>query len=89
MVPVLEEPEIGSAPKTIKCLSFSDVKTCNAFVGTKFAPEIAESSTALVVRPPDSNHLNMPPLRWFIIKFSPKLSCVHVRNWFVSDKAVA
>ena len=89
MAPVLEPPLRGSAPKTIKCLSVSEVITCKAFVGTLLAPEIPDNSTALVVRPSLSSHLNMPPALGFIIKSSPKLSCVQSLKLFVSLKAVA
>ena len=34
IAPVLELPESGSAPKTIKCLSVSEVITCNPTDGT-------------------------------------------------------
>ena len=70
-------PDIGSAPNTIKCLSTSDVITCNPTVGTKFAPVIPDNSTALVDTPLFSVHLKIPPFLAPIIKSSPKLSCVH------------
>ena len=51
IVPVLAVPEVFnlSAPNTIKCLSFSEVKTCRALVGTKLAPLLFFNSTALTV----------------------------------------
>ena len=72
IVPVLEEPDIGSAPKTIKCLSFSDVITCKPLVGTRLAPDIPDSSTALVPTPLFSVHLYIPAFLCPIIKSSPK-----------------
>ena len=58
--PVLVVPDMGSAPNTIKCLSVSDVITCNPFVGTRFAPDIPDNSTALVFTPSFSVHLKIP-----------------------------
>ena len=88
ILPVLELPLIGSAPSTIRCLSVSDVITCNPFVGTKFAPDTADNCTALVDKPSFSTQRNILPPLGLIIRSSPKLSCVHNRSWFVSDSAV-
>ena len=44
-MPLREESSIGSAPKTIKCLSFSEVIACSPTVGTNDAPEVVESLT--------------------------------------------
>ena len=89
ITPVREPLLKGSAPSTIKCLSVSLVMTCSALVGTLLAPERLDNSTALVVTPSFSTHRKSPPLRGLIIKFSPKLSCVHKRKLLVSDKVVA
>ena len=73
-------PDIGSAPSTTKCLSISDAITCNPKVGTKFAPDVVASSTALVDVPLFSTHLYIPPPLGLMMRFSPKLSCVHNLN---------
>ena len=88
-LPVLDPPDKGSAPNTIKCLSVSEVITCKPLVGTLLAPLVVAKDTALVDTPSFSTHLKIPPARGFIIKSSPKLSCVHILNWFVSDRAVS
>ena len=49
--PVRALPDIGSAPKTIRCLSTSEVITCNPTVGTRLAPAISDNWTALVLVP--------------------------------------
>ena len=56
ITPVLDDPEMGSAPKTTKCLSVSLVITCNPTVGTKLAPVIPESKSALTLVPLFSFH---------------------------------
>ena len=79
-VPVREPLDKGSAPKTIRCRSVSEVMTCRPTVGTPVAPLIPESSTALVLVPLFSNQRKMPAPRTLMIRFSPKLSCVQRRN---------
>ena len=73
-------PVIGSAPKTMACLSVSETKTCKATVGALSAPDISDKATALVVKPLFSVHKYTPPPRTLINRFSPKLSCDHKRN---------
>ena len=70
-VPVRAPALIGSAPKIIKCLFVSEVKTLIHLVGTKFAPVIVLNSTALVFVPEDSSHLKIPPPLTPITKSSP------------------
>lgn len=52
-VPVLAPPTIGSAPKTITCLSVSLTITCLATVGAKLAPDKVVMLTALAFVPPE------------------------------------
>ena len=56
-LPVRTELTMGSEPKIIKCLSFSEVIACSPTVGTKLAPVIPDSSAALVPTPLFSSHL--------------------------------
>ena len=53
MVPDLELPTIGSAPKTITCLSMSLTMVCQPLVGARLDPDKDVISTALVVTPLD------------------------------------